>query len=317
MKKITFNLAAILILGITLFSCRKNDALQNDNSSFSELQTKFQSVDQVFFINTATGGVVQGANGTVITFPANFAENVNGTPFTGSAIVRLRESLRKSQWIADGLSTISNGGVLESGGMLYINVVRADNGGILRPVAAMRQPAASGGLTSVIQAQVPRTVPTLDNMSVFLPDSTALGSANAPTNWNRAQQFPMQNNPSNYTFQIPGFSWINVDRFYNNPAPRTTVTVNTGIAATPTTKCVLVFKNTKSILGMSGNANGVYSTSGVPIGEVVDVVYWGQAAEGKLLFKIQTGVTIAAAQSLTITPEVTSTTTAKQYLDNL
>ena len=45
-----------------------------------------------------------------------------------------------------------------------------------------------------------------------------------PLTWTPAPYAPFGNGPNTYFFTLPGFQWVNIDKFWNDPRPKTTIT---------------------------------------------------------------------------------------------
>lgn len=76
---------------------------------------------QSFTIDAGKQNTIKGNNGTSITIPANALVTKSGKPVKGKVQVVLQEFLKPSDAAFNQLSTMSNGRILESGGMFAIN----------------------------------------------------------------------------------------------------------------------------------------------------------------------------------------------------
>ena len=66
------------------------------------------------------GGLVQSAKGALVYVPKDGLQTADGKPYTGPCEVHLREATTASEFVQYGLTTESEKGLLESGGMLEI-----------------------------------------------------------------------------------------------------------------------------------------------------------------------------------------------------
>lgn len=99
-------------LDITIWNI--NDA----NTFFERLLGK---KDQFFPINPQQGQTITTSGGVVVVVPPNAFVDRWGNPPAGMVSVTVKEALRPGDWIANGLSTMSNGEMLQSGGMIEVN----------------------------------------------------------------------------------------------------------------------------------------------------------------------------------------------------
>ncbi|MFM7022212.1 MAG: anti-sigma factor family protein [Flavobacteriales bacterium] len=76
---------------------------------------------QHFTINTAKDTVIETEGGIVLAIPASGFADAHGKTISGSVEIVVKEALTPSQIISAGLSTTSNGELLETGGMFYVN----------------------------------------------------------------------------------------------------------------------------------------------------------------------------------------------------
>lgn len=75
---------------------------------------------QTFTIDATKDNTIKGRNGTVIFIPANSLLTANGTVATGVVNIELEEYLKPTDAAFNQLSTVSNGQMLETGGMFKI-----------------------------------------------------------------------------------------------------------------------------------------------------------------------------------------------------
>jgi hypothetical protein len=318
MKKLIFKLSLVAAIALLITSCRKNDTLENKVESFDDVMALNTSPTQVFNLNGGTGGTITGAKGSKITFPPNFARNADGTPFTGPVVAALRESLKKSNWIADGLSTSTSTDPLVSGGMINIDVRRADNGAVLN-----KSPNVD------VTVSVPAIGQPDAAMRLFMPDSATSiqgPTGSLPTTNATNPVLAWQSNPSpfsvtatGYNFTIPKFGWANCDRLYSLPGTKTTIRVVPVLPAGATVvKALLVYKNISTVISLPSSGTGFASyTNSVPVGSTADVVLIARSATGKALFKVVANNVFTAGQVFDITPDEVSGSVVNDYISKL
>jgi len=135
MKNTPLLLALSLLL---LFSCKdeKQQEMQQDVTTekpdliADSGSRKVFSTDnlnmQTFTLDAGKDNTIKGEKGTELTIPKNTFTDAQGNVVTGTITVQLKEALSISDIVTGGLTTTSNGEILSSGGMLYINVKQGD-----------------------------------------------------------------------------------------------------------------------------------------------------------------------------------------------
>ncbi len=114
------------------------------------LQTQFFTVD------ASKGGTVTGKDGTKLAIPGNAFVDASGKPVNGNVTVTIKEALSMTDIVLGGLTTTSNGKILESGGMIHVEA--SVNG----------EPLAMAP-TKEIMVTIP-TADRLDGMQLFTGD---------------------------------------------------------------------------------------------------------------------------------------------------
>lgn len=93
--------------------------------SVSKADQKIESVlppvpVQSYTIDGTKDQILKLANGTLLGFEAGAFEQ-NGKPVTGAVTLKVKEYTQLSDFLADGMSTVSNGQLLETGGSLDVS----------------------------------------------------------------------------------------------------------------------------------------------------------------------------------------------------
>lgn len=291
--------ASVIAASITtLISCKKNQ----DAPAYARADDFLAShaiPTQTFTGNAATGFIITGDKGTKLKFPANSFVDGNGNIVSGTVTVTLKEVMSKKDVMFSGVMTEANGQLLESGGELLVKAKK--DGADLQLNPAL-------GDTGV-KVEVPKVMNNKD-MGLFVqqkrdqgPNGGGTGGGQQPQNpttWAPAPYYPFGNGPNTYSFTLPGFTWVNCDRFYSDPNPKTTVTVSpvfqdnnqvTGM------QVMLVFKNISTVITFPFNYTiqqfESYQNS-LPIGLQADLVIMGKDSDGFIQFGTQS-ITISAA----------------------
>jgi hypothetical protein len=76
--------------------------------------------EQTFTIDPSKDETITSAKGVLVVIPAGSFVEEDGTKPRGAVQVLVKEALRPGDWIAHNLSTISNGALLQSGGMAAV-----------------------------------------------------------------------------------------------------------------------------------------------------------------------------------------------------
>lgn len=90
------------------------------NNAMDVISQAAKDYKQTFAIRADQVNTITGTNGTTITIPANSLVDKNGRPVKGEVKIELKEFLQPADAAFNHLSTISDGRLLESGGMFSI-----------------------------------------------------------------------------------------------------------------------------------------------------------------------------------------------------
>lgn len=230
--KRNFKTIGLLFIGIiTMVSCNNDDVSENviqmppSAEEYSALSEEaLEGLTQNFTMVAENGSATfTSAKGVKITLNGNCL-TLNGNPVTGNVDVKFIEVFDKGQMLVTNKPTsgrMGNGNLelLISGGEFYINATK--NGQQL-------------ATTCNIQLEVPTSLsggadPAMDLFNGFIDNKGNL-------EWR-------ENNPaaggggvdvgqggtgggSNYYVSFGNFGWTNVDKFYSDPRPKTTILVD-------------------------------------------------------------------------------------------
>ncbi|MBW1298282.1 hypothetical protein [Aquimarina litoralis] len=228
------HLLFFILLTLLFVSCSKND----DNDIIitppilggQELETEIienrEEAVQTFTLNGGGTGEIYGEEGTVLYFPPNSIVDQSGAPVSGAITIELIEIYDKAKMLLTKMPTNGkrpNGDVetLVSGGEFYVNANQ--NGEQLE-------------LASGFQLFAPTE--TFDNdMNIFNGESEDCDGDTMECDivWEEDEQTglePIQREGpdgqvvSGYGSFIGNFGWTNIDRWYNDPRPKTMLQVD-------------------------------------------------------------------------------------------
>ncbi len=297
MKTSLFAATVIAASIATLASCKKN----NDAPQYARAEAFWDAnkvPTQSFTGNAASGFSIIGEKGTKVKFPANAFVDGSGNIVSGTVTVTLKEVLSKKDVLLSGVMTESNGQLLESGGEMLIKALKDGKDLQVNPALG----------DTGIRVEVPKVMNNKD-MGLFVQQKRDQGQGGAgggggqqpqnPTTWIPAPYYPFGNGPNSYSFTLPGFTWVNCDRFYSDPNPKTTVTVLPAFQdnnQVTDLQVILVFKNISTVITFPFNYSlqkfESYQNS-LPIGSQAHLVVIGKDSDGFIQFGTQS-ITISA-----------------------
>ena len=211
--------AAALFLG----SCQDELNITPTATEFASLSNiAIKAQTQKFTLTAATGTItLTSTNGVKININSN-ALTKNGLPVTGAVDITYVELFDKGHMLVANKATMGmmpDGklSLLKSGGEFYIK-------------------ATQGGQELATTALITLLVPTalsngLDNAMTLW---TGVVGADSALVWKNANDLPattggnrggVQGEKNNYYVSFGNFGWTNVDRFYSDPRPKTTILV--------------------------------------------------------------------------------------------
>ena len=213
----------IVVSALAITACKKKTSdTPNDSSPDPVALTNFfeanaNSRTQHFSINASSGGIVTGAKGTQVVVIGGMLKDASGTTVTGMVDIQLIEVYDRASMVLMNKPTVAilpNGdhATLISKGEYYLkitqnNTVINPNNGVIVRVPANNMPGQENG------------------MSLF--DGI---TQNGNFLWDLVQDsiIPQQGDSTftnSYNILEGTWGWTNVDRFYNDPRPKTTLKV--------------------------------------------------------------------------------------------
>jgi hypothetical protein len=124
MQKKLKNIVGLISLVLLFTQCNSLTEKIESTVKFSE-NDPFQKTmipSQTFELNADIDNVVEGENGTILILPKGCFKNAKGEIVTEKIIVELSEALSVEEMLLSNLTTTSNGNLLETDGMIYVNV---------------------------------------------------------------------------------------------------------------------------------------------------------------------------------------------------
>ncbi len=224
-------IALVAMAIFSLSSCKKIEPVSDTkatSASFITLQkTALNALVKTANFNAETGTVFISPKGVTLTIPAN-AVKLNGTLVTGNVQLQYAEIFDVGNMAAANRSTMAvlpNGdkSLLNSGGEFEIKVVR--NGALLDLVKPMK-------------LEVPATL--TDNTAPEMELFDGIVDAKNNIDWKEIENTTGHNNIEvidkvnpvtstmelTYSTLVNKFGWTNIDRFYSDPRPKTTMLVS-------------------------------------------------------------------------------------------
>lgn len=121
MKKIT---SGLLVLITLITSCSKEK--ENSTDIFTKVYKRGNLPKQTFKINSDRDTVLRSEAGTTIRIFKNTFVNNKGENVSGPVEIEFQEALKISDMVLANLTTTTDGEMLQSGGMIFINATAGD-----------------------------------------------------------------------------------------------------------------------------------------------------------------------------------------------
>lgn len=247
MKSNIKNIGLLALATIIFASCTNNEDLAPippTTAAFKGIQENGLKKNTQTFTATAGAGTITltSAKGVAITLNGN-ALTKNGNPVTGAIDITFIELFDKGNMLITNKPTMGimpdgKKSLLKSGGEFFI---KASQGGV---------DLVSNG---VIQLQVPANLTgAIDTGMIFWAgdttdeDNLAWVNPRNPAGTGGQKDGNVDFKQNSYNVSFGNFGWTNVDKFYSDPRPRTTI-----LAAVPTG-----YDNTNSAIYLSYDGEG-------------------------------------------------------------
>ena len=282
MKTIKLLFGTVLIASIILVACKKEepeiivlppiDNLTPTSNIGGFFDNNLESEKQTFTINPSSDYMVTGVNGTTLFFNANTFEDMNGNTVSGPVEIEMIETQsNKDMLLWNRPTTTTDGQLLVSGGIVYINVSQEGN-------------QISINDNSPIQASIPSDnfiamdffVGGEDNDGRFgweldIAD-TVITNTDTTTNWN-----PNGGGMFTFDFEIDSIGWINCDYFYGTGDPLTGVQVELTDSFDGSNSAVFIYySNLNSVASLyDSDEDGVFDLGwsyATPVGQNISFI---------------------------------------------
>jgi hypothetical protein len=251
---------------------------------------------QNFTVNANQYQTIYGASGAEIFIPANSFRTSANILVTGNIDVELKEVYSKKDMILTGITTVSNGQLLVSGGEFFIKATQ--NGQVLK---------LSG--SDIVYAKIPAGVNSSFQMQEFYAESISISDttkdwsiSNDSTNITVVQDTVSGAFSNYYYFGIDSMNWINCDYFWNDPAPKTNVKVTLDQKFTPSNCIVFLSVNGVNSIASLYWFNGVYQISNIPTGKAVSFIAISEIDGQYYSAFLSTTITTNHNETLNLTP---------------
>jgi len=269
---------------------------------------------------------IKGIDGTKIVIPGGSLVDEDGMSVTGNVTVQLIESYKKSDFIFGNLPTESNGQLLESGGMIYVDVMQNDKklklksnkkiqiefGGKIKNDSMLLFNAANTNdksdwiLNENYQTKYDTTFTT------WKGSDAVVGKKSKRKHWfnNRKTMNDTvvasrvkKSNPAfdNLVLESGQLGWISCNKFLENKN-NTTLTVRHNLGYAPVVR--LVFPSINSMMASQQDGNDETVFQDIPVGMEVDIVVFAMFDDEPYYFTKR--ITIAKNHLVTIDLEKTT-----------
>ena len=271
---------------------------------FKELET----IAQTFDVDAGEAHFIEGKAGGTISIPANSLVDGNGTPVDGGVRIEFIEIYTIRDMILSNKPTVSDGQLLLSGGEFYINITQEG------------EPLQLAEGKNIFYS-----IPTdeiVEDMILFVGDSTDDGSINwTPVEGSNVSVDGRQDNEGGvefaFYFEFNRFGWINCDKFFNDPRPKTDVFVTVPEGQGPENTAVFIaVRDELSVLRMYWDPEKeAFRANNLPIGLSIFIVGIAELEE-EFFFAIEDPV-IEENQTTALTFEKVTLEAIEETLDGL
>ncbi len=327
MKLKKYILFIIISGGLILSACQKEniDIFLPDNGQFEGADTNWVMnidssmpvsllksdlaitlyADSIEINNTATE--LNSSSGLHCSFQANSLTDFNNVPVSGKITVQSILMQKKGDMIRLNRPSISNGYIVSSSGMFFINLKKDDNSVKLVPHSKLN-----------IQYRDSLNIPLIKLF--YGTDTTGQGVLNWYINNDSANNIIPFN--QGYEVNTNRLGWINTGYILeNNPSQSVGVNINLAKHFTNTnTVAWLVFKNHRSVVSLKGDAvSRKFSCDGIPSDKEATIIVISRQVNDYYVGSedINTPTTGSTVLSVTVTPVKTSLDALLQYLNSL
>ena len=250
------------------------------------------------FYASGQSATILNNQGLSCIFPGDLVTQT-GTLATGTLQLNSYFFRNKGDFIRNQISTVSGGRLLETKGVFYINLKKNEG------MVSLSQNTAQ------FQYEVPDFIPGLQ---VYF--------SNSPVNWQKTIS-PQINNvifsQNNYLLSAMQLGWIAAARPLDTASIPLQISISLPPNYTNSNTCAWVVLNHKtSIVKMDADIQAKkFSCSLLLPDQDITVVVLSKQAGSYFMGKIETITTMAASQTLAVTPVISSLQNLNAYLDSL
>ena len=312
------NIGLVFLATIALVSCNNDDEMATTPPSAAEFKAISKEAltgkTQKFTATAGSGTIsLTSAKGVLITINGNGLTK-NGSPVTGAIDITYVEIFDKGSMLVTnkptmGIMADGNHAMLKSGGEFYI---KASQGGIDLKTTANITLDVPNNLTGGRDALMTLWEGVIDTKDELAwKDARDAAGANGVKGGVEAMQ-------NGYYVSFGNFGWANVDRFYSDPRPKTSILVGAPEG----------YDNTNSAIYLSYDGEGTnalakldtFTTAGlfsehygqIPVGLACHIIFVTEE-NGQWKYAIK-GVTIATGAIYNFTLAETSVGTEAQLI---
>jgi hypothetical protein len=310
MKHIVF-FAGIICL---IISCKKKDDQQPTNTNNSDVNsffTKNAKQSQTFTVDvTSSNATVTAAGGTQILIPKGAFLLANGSPVNGPVTIEIKELFKRNEMILSGITSVSDGQILESGGEIYINATAKGQQLIIDPDTCLVLGVPKD--TTNFRMQLFQGEGDGDNFNWKPVKQDSINAKGQGGSFDNGLFFLYENffcncyNVTSYFTSLKKLGWQNIDCFYSQSSTVKDIAVNSPGFDKSNSALFVVLKNKNSAINVYADLafhNGYYNLS-LPDNEPVTVICIGNK-DGKYYMDIKD---YTVTSTMTIDLNLTETT---------
>jgi hypothetical protein len=307
---------------------------QKNTTEIEQLYSSLKKQPEVFQINSEKDTIITCKEGTLLTIKANsFIDSKTKQIIKGNLKLKVTEYYNLSDIITANLTTLADDAILETGGMLYIEVSQNSNRCKLSKINTLQigfpfkqhkkdmqlftgeknQELVNWKLVNNEQILVAKTPTESAVVAIFgssfdSEENDSIFNSNVEKkilandkfqkglnyNSDNSNKSITKRDITRYLFNASKLGWINCDRFINNKKTKVKFKIKVGKGADIDVK--MIFKNFKAVLpGNFENEN--YNFKKVPIDEPV-VIYAIKYENGQYYMALQNTITSSKNTSL-------------------
>lgn len=296
MKTIKLLFSTALIVSLTLIACQKDDPevitlppIDNPTSTINIsalFDNNLESAKQTFTVNPSTDYMVSGINGTTLFFSANTFEDMNGNTVSGPIEIEMIETQsNKDMLLWNRPTTTTNGDLLVSGGIVYVNVTQGGNQLSINDNAPIQASVPSDNY--IAMDYFVGTEDSDGNFGWELDDTDTITTNTADTTtWN-----PNGGGFFSFDLTIDSIGWINCDYFYGSSDPLTGVQVELPDSFDGSNSAVFIYYNSiNSVASLyDSDEDGVFDLGwsySTPVGMSISFIVISEDTDGDFWYAI-------------------------------